>query len=113
MEERENGTVQSNAIPEGNVTPENVETNVVPTVEESKELDTSTPIQEKLSEIEEKQDMVIPDVVKEVAEPAIEAASVAAGETKVEPEKVKVKKPTKKDPIIMYGENVVLWYIEC
>lgn len=87
--------------------------NVVPVNEETKELDTTTPIQEKLSDIEEKQNMVIPDVVKEVAEPAIEAASINAGEAEVKPEKVKVKKPTKKDPIIMYGNEVVLWYIEC
>ena len=75
-------------------------------------LNTITPIQEKLTDIEKFQDMVIPEVVKEIAEVIIPAAAVAAGDKEVKPEEVKVKKPTKSDPIIMYGNNVVMWYIE-
>lgn len=107
MEEQKD--VNVNPVPETNET-----VNVDKSVESTRggEIEQTTPIQEKLADIEEKQNMVIPEVVKEVAEPVIAAASAAAGETKVNTEKVSVKKPTKKDPIIMYGDKVVMWYID-
>lgn len=92
---------------------EQKEGNVPEVKQEDTQLDTTTPIQEKLSEIEDEQNMVIPEVVKEVAEPVIEAAAASVGDVPPKTEKVKVKKPTKKDPIIMYGDNVVMWYIPC
>lgn len=84
---------------------------VEPIVENNTEVTQASPIQEKLESEAEKQNVEMPPVVTETAEAAVNAASIAAGEVKPDPEKVKVKKPTKRDPIIMYNGNVVLWYI--
>lgn len=98
MEENKNPEIQEN------VTPANVET-------QNTEIATPTPITEKLETEMEKQKIDAPPIVTETAEAAINAASAAAGETTPKPEKVAVKKPTKKDPIVMYDNNVVMWFI--
>jgi len=114
MEEKKDESVNPEVVPQGVIdhSVESTRGGEISGDEKAKELDTTTPIQEKLSEIEEKQNMEIPEVVKEVAEVVIPAAATAAGDKEVKTEKVKVKKPTKSDPIIMYGDNVVMWYIE-
>lgn len=98
MEENKNPEIQEN------VTPATVET-------QNTEIATPTPITEKLEIEMEKQNIEAPPIVTETAEAAINAASAAAGETTPDPKKVAVKKPTKKDPIVMYGKNVVMWFI--
>jgi hypothetical protein len=107
--------VSENTTPETKME-ENVTSNVIPETpavvnEESKEVSEPTPITEKLEEEAEKQNIDMPPVVTETAEAAINAASAASGETTPDPKKVSVKKPTKKDPIILYDNNVVLWFI--
>lgn len=91
-----------------NVNPENVEL----VKEEIKEVAEVNPIQEKLNEIEVKQDIPMPEPVKEIAEAAINEAAIQAGEKQASPKKVTAKKPTKSDPIIYYDNRPVLWFME-
>lgn len=101
MEENKPEIMNENVTPE---TPANVEP-------QNTEVAEPTPITEKLETEMEKQNIEAPPIVTEVAEAAIGAASAAAGETTPDPKKVGVKKPTKRDPIVMYDNNVVLWFI--
>jgi hypothetical protein len=80
--------------------------------ETPKDIAEPSPIVEKLEAEAEKQKIDMPEKVVEVAEAAINEASIQAGEVKPEPAKVEVKKPTKRDPIVLYNGNVVLWFID-
>lgn len=106
MEENTNITPEMpvNETPENNNVPEVMQ-------EQSTEVSQPSPVQEKLESEMEKQNIDAPPIVTETAEEAVNAASVAAGETKPDPKKVGVKKPTKRDPIVTYNNNVVLWFI--
>jgi len=104
MEENKNPEIQENVTPEP-------ESNVVPAEPQNTEIASPTPITEKLETEMEKQNIEAPPIVTETAEAAINAASAATGEAQPDPKKVSVKKPTKRDPIVMYNNNVVMWFI--